>query len=228
MSPLDRPVWSSLATAHRHISLGDDAARRYLPDVNVFASPGAGGRAASARLAALVRPGERIFMLQAAPIEPPAGLRLVQASLGVQMLAQCEAMHVDGPEEIVRIGEDDAADMLALAALAKPGPLLRRTHVMGGFVGIRVGGRLVAMAGERMRFPGFVEISGVCTHPEFRGRGLARRLSLHVAAAIRHRGDRPFLHAWKTNTPAIRLYQRLGFRHRCDVHVAVLETCDPA
>ena len=94
---------------------------------------------------------------------------------------------------------------------------------MGNFLGIRIGARLAAMAGERMRFPGYTEVSGVCTHPEFRGRGLARRLSAAVAAAIEARGEQPFLHAWKTNQAAISLYEGLGFKVRTDVNVAVLK-----
>jgi predicted GNAT family acetyltransferase len=78
------------------------------------------------------------------------------------------------------------------------------------------------MAGERLRFPGYTEVSGVCTHPEFRGRGLARRLSAVVAAGIEARGEQAFLHSWKTNQPAIALYEGLGFRVRTEVNVAVL------
>jgi predicted GNAT family acetyltransferase len=94
---------------------------------------------------------------------------------------------------------------------------------MGRFRGARLDGRLAAMAGERMRLPGYTEVSGVCTHPDFRGRGLARRLSQIVAAAIQARGETPFLHAWATNTAAIALYESLGFAHRCSVNVAVLK-----
>jgi len=99
---------------------------------------------------------------------------------------------------------------------------------MGNFLGIRNGGRLVAMAGERMRFPGYTEVSGVCTHPDFRGRGLARRLSAAIAARIQARGDQAFLHAWKNNHSAISLYEGLGFKLRAQVNVAVLSrTSDP-
>jgi len=112
--------------------------------------------------------------------------------------------------------------MLALATLTEPGPFLSRTHTMGSFLGIRVRGQLVAMAGERMRFPGYTEVSGVCTHPEFRGRGFARRLSAAVVAGIRVRGDQ-FLHAWQVNSSAISLYEGLGFKVRTEVNVAVLE-----
>jgi predicted GNAT family acetyltransferase len=88
---------------------------------------------------------------------------------------------------------------------------------------LRVNGRLAAMAGERMRFPGHVEVSGVCTHPDFRGRGLARRLSAAVTADIQRRGERPFLHAWTMNTAAIALYESLGFEVRTEVNVAVIQ-----
>lgn len=129
----------------------------------------------------------------------------------------------EGRAGIVRLGEPDAAEMLALATLTEPGPFLRHTHRMGSFFGIRVGGRLAAMAGERFRFPGCTEVSGVCTHPDFRGHGFARRLSRHVAAAIAARGETAFLHAWKSNVAAISLYETLGFQWRCEVNVAVVE-----
>lgn len=133
------------------------------------------------------------------------------------------AIAAEDEPDIVTLTRDDASEMLALATLTEPGPFRSRTHEMGHFRGVRIGGRLAAMAGERMRFPGFTEVSAVCTHPDFRGRGLARRLSKVVSAAIQARGETPFLHAWKNNHSAIALYETLGFRWRCDVNVAVLE-----
>ena len=202
MSPLDRPAWASLTTAHDALSVGSATARRYLPDVNLFASARDDGADALEALAALITPAERVFILQVPPIVRPPALTAAQEALGVQMVATTTATP-DERGDIARLGPADAADMLELATLTRPGPFLARTHVMGDFFGVRAQGRLVAMAGERMRFPGYVEVSGVCTHPDARGQGLARRLSQHVAAAIQQRGDTPFLHAWKTNTPAI-------------------------
>ena len=123
---------------------------------------------------------------------------------------------------VVELGDTDAVEMLALAQLTEPGPFLARTHTMGRFIGARIGGRLAAMAGERMRFPGFTEVSGVCTHPDFRGQGLARRLSSVIASTIQQRGEQPFLHAWTSNRAAITLYESLGFEVRTAVQVAVL------
>jgi predicted GNAT family acetyltransferase len=141
----------------------------------------------------------------------------------VQMMATLRVPAGAGHEAVVQLSDADAPEMLALAKLTEPGPFLTRTHAMGAFIGIRIGGRLAAMAGERFRFPGFTEVSGVCTHPDFRGRGLARQLSAAVAAGIEARGERPFLHAWKTNHTAIGLYESLGFELRTEVNVAVLE-----
>lgn len=222
-NPLDRPVWSSLSTAHAGMALGDELARRYQPEVNRFASARDDSEAALQALAQLVQPSDPVFILQVPQITVPSGLTAIKTALGVQMVAASPvaAPGEDG-EEILTLAESDSAEMLALATLTEPGPFLRHTHRMGRFVGIRVGGRLVAMAGERFRFPGYTEVSGVCTHPDFRGHGFARRLSRHVASAIAARGDTAFLHAWKSNLAAIALYQTLGFRWRCDVHVAVL------
>ena len=223
MSALDRPVWMSLNTSHSALSIGNALARRYAREVNLFASARDDTVPALAALADLVHPGERVFVLQVPEIVVPPALVAVKEAKGVQMLAMRSAPAAQGPEDVVQLTDADAPEMLALAQLTEPGPYLARTHSMGKFIGIRIGGRLAAMAGERFRFPGYTEVSGVCTHPDFRGRGLARRLSTAVSANIAARGERPCLHAWKTNHPAIALYESLGFEIRTEVNVAVLE-----
>jgi predicted GNAT family acetyltransferase len=220
---LDRPVWAALSTRHLSLSVGSALARRYAADVNVFASGCDDTPAALAALTDLVQPGDRIFVLQVPDIVVPAGLLPLKAARGVQMIATRSLRAAEPDGDIVELTEADAQEMLALAKLTEPGPFLPRTHTMGTFHGIRIGGRLAAMAGERFRFPGHTEVSGVCTHPDFRGRGLARRLSAAVSARIESRGERPFLHAWKTNRPAISLYESLGFEIRAEVDVKVLE-----
>jgi Predicted acetyltransferase len=223
MELLDRPVWSSLSSLHAGLALGDALAKRYRPEINRFASARDDGDAALAALARLVQPAQPAFVLQVPEIRIPPGLVASKLAKGVQMVATGRITPEAGPDEPVPLGDADAEEMLALATLTEPGPFLRETHRMGRFVGIRIDGRLAAMAGERFRFPGCTEVSGVCTHPDFRGRGLSRRLSRHVAAGIAARGDTAFLHAWKTNAAAIRLYESLGFRLRCEVNVAVLD-----
>ena len=223
MHPLDRPVWASLTTHHVPLSEGNELARRFAGDVNLFASARDDTPEAVAELARLVKPGETVFILQVPEIVIPPGLVEVKAAKGVQMVAPKGITLETLGGDILALTQEDAPEMLALATLTEPGPFLARTPAMGAFIGIRIGGRLAAMAGERMRFPGYTEVSGVCTHPEFRGRGLARRLSAAVVAGIEARGDQAFLHAWKSNHSAISLYEGLGFEVRAEVNVAVLK-----
>jgi predicted GNAT family acetyltransferase len=221
MHPLDRPIWASLTTHHAPSSEGNALARRFARDVNLFASTCDDTPPAIAALADLVKPQESVFLLQVPKIVIPPGLVEVKAAKGVQMVAT-RKMVFETTHDILTLTDEDAPEMLALATLTEPGPFLPRTHTMGTFLGIRIGARLAAMAGERMRFPGYTEVSGVCTQPEFRGRGLARCLSAAVVAGIEARGDQAFLHAWKTNHSAISLYEGLGFKVRTEVNVAVL------
>jgi predicted GNAT family acetyltransferase len=225
MHPLDRPVWESLSTHHASLSEGNALARRFVRDVNLFASPRDAAPAALAALACLLKPEETVFLLQVPKIVIPAELVELKTAQGVQMVATGTVKFETAPD-VLTLTDEDAPEMLELATLTQPGPFLARTHVMGTFLGIRIDGRLAAMAGERMRFPGYTEVSGVCTHPDFRGRGLARRLSAAVAAGIEARGDQAFLHAWKTNHSAISLYEGLGFTVRAEVNVAVLKRGD--
>ena len=205
MHPLDRPVWASLTTYHAPLSEGDELARRFVPDVNLFAATVDDSPAALAALAKLVGSRETIFLAQVAEIVIPSGFEVVKLTKGVQMVAARSVSTGATREDIRVLTDEDAPEMLALARLTEPGPFLTRTHAMGTFRGIRIDGRLAAMAGERMRFPGYTEVSGVCTHPDFRGRGLARCLSAAVTARIEARGEQAFLHAWKSNHAAIAL-----------------------
>lgn len=222
MSGLDRPVWASLTTAHVRLSQGSHLARRYAPDVNLFASARDDSDEALAALTALVPPGAEVLILQVPRIAIPPGFEVVKAAEGVQMVAQRSIDADPEGDELVELGDPDAPEMLALARLTQPGPFLPRTHSMGRFIGVRRQGMLVAMAGERMRWPGHTEVSGVCTHPDFRGHGYARRLSAAVAARIQARGETAFLHAWKSNHAAVALYESLGFELTAEVKVAQL------
>lgn len=226
MHPLDRPVWASLTTHHVELSEGNALARRFARDVNVFAAACDDSPAALAALAALVKPDDTVFLLQVPEIVIPPGFVEVRRAKGVQMVATRPSAAEPAGGDILGLGDEDAPEMLALAQLTEPGPFLTRTHKMGTFVGIRSEGRLAAMAGERLRLPGYTEVSGVCTHPDFRGRRYARRLSSIVSARIEARGEQPFLHAWSSNRAAISLYESMGFKIRAEVNVAVLKRSD--
>ncbi|ANY10437.1 hypothetical protein AFB00_26775 [Pseudonocardia sp. HH130630-07] len=169
-----------------------------------------------ADLAALSGPGRAVVRVAEGEDPPrvPRGWALEREFPGVQM----DGRAVPGAPDpgAVELGPADRPAMAALAERTRPGPWLPRTAELGRFVGIRSGGVLVAMAGERMRIGpagagGATEISAVCTDPAFRGRGLARRLVDAVVAGIVARGERPVLHASALNDGAIRLYTAMGF-----------------
>lgn len=218
--PLDRPAWTALASTHAAFAEGGSLARRYRPSIVPFAAAADGSPEALAALAALVAPGESVVLAEAEPLPLPPGLEAASVAEAVQMLAEEPAAAVADPR-ITQLAEPDAVEMLSLATLTRPGPFTLEAMRLGRFWGVRIDGRLAAMAGERMRQPGFGELSGVATHPDFRGRGLARLLSLHVAALIRARGDTPYLHAYAANTAAIALYRSIGFALRSAMTVTV-------
>lgn len=221
-SPLDRPAWASLTTHQAHMAVGGALARRYADDINLFACARDDSDDDAHALASLIPPDRPVYVLQVPNVRVPPGCVELVGRPGVQMIATRPQRPDDAGDTWIDLGDDDAPDMLELARLTQPGPFLARTHTMGRFIGVRVDGRLAAMAGERMRMPGYTEISAVCTHPDFRGRGLARALSSAVAARIEARGERPFLHAWADNHAAIALYETLGFVLRADVHAKVI------
>jgi ribosomal protein S18 acetylase RimI-like enzyme len=215
-------VWASLTGAHAHLALGGGDARRYRPDVNRFVAGADDEPETLAAMASLVDPGDEVLVIQGEPIPDLPGLAVVLRRAAVQMVHDGASGAADD-REIVPLDESDAHEMLALATLTNPGPFRLRTPLMGDFFGVKRAGRLAAMAGQRMHPPGHVELSGVCTHPDFRGEGLATHLSAYVTQAILERGETPFLHAWKDNTGAIALYEKLGYRIRREMNVAVFE-----
>ena len=180
-----------------------------------------------AHLAVVVENAIR-FRPDVAPFMVPTAdaWRIVSSFEVVQMTAGVALGERD--DEIVALGDDDVPEMLALTALTNPGPFLPRTIEMGDYVGVRDEGKLVAMAGERFRVPGWTEVSAVCTAPTHRGRGLATRLLRAVAAGIEARGEGVFLHVVATNTGAIRLYEALGFSIRGRRTVGAIVPADGA
>jgi GNAT superfamily N-acetyltransferase len=218
--PLDNPVLSSLSGAHARFAEKRGNALRYQVDVSPFAAlPDEPDEKDWADAAALAGPGNGLT-LTPGRVSPPAGWNMLMDLAGVQMTG--ERLAVADDPEAVPLGVADVPDMLELTSRAKPGPFFIRTIEMGTYLGIRRDGRLVAMAGERMRPEGWTEISAVCTDEAWRGQGLSTRLIRAVGAVIRARGDVPFLHATATN-PAIKLYERLGFQHRTDVRFTIAQ-----
>lgn len=210
---LDHCIWNSLSTCHVSFAEGDEFAKRFQPQVTSLAAIRDFSAPSFDSLTKLVAPGETaIFFWDLLP-ELPAGWTVMREVPLAQMVWSGS---LDSREEnqIVQLSIADADEMLSLTELTKPGPFGKRTSELGTYLGIRDNGRLVAMAGERLRLPGFTEVSAVCTHPEFQGHGFARLLISAVIRRITERGDVPFLHVAQVNTRAIRVYEELGFETR--------------
>lgn len=222
--PLDRPVWTMLTTRQAVLARGDRRAWRIDPGYGPFAAARDQGDEAMAALAALIRPGEQIWLVESEEWPAPSGLVTVRTAPLAQMVAEQPMPLQPGDDQCVLLGEDDAAEMAELALATEPGPWRAQTRRYGQFYGVRRDGRLAAMAGMRM-LPGdkYAEVSGVCTWPEFRGQGLAARLIRQVMAGFSARGLTPFLHSYAGNASAIGLYESLGFRTRRAMVVTVLE-----
>ena len=215
---LDNPAWWALTGPQEAYGEVAGPVARYRPEVSAFGAfadvPGSREWAAMAELAG---PGG-VVITTGYTSSPPEGWGVEFDGVGIQLTG--EAMVGLPPPtapdgvEIVRLGVDDAADMLELVERTRPGPFARRTVELGGYVGIRRAGRLVAMAGERMRPDGWAEISAVATDPDHRRQGLGELLVRVVAAGIVARGEVPMLHASADNAGAIRLYETMGFAVR--------------
>jgi len=194
INPLDNPIWHALEGPHGRHALGRGLARHYPRDIAPFSA------IAEARL---LRP----------QVEPlPKGWEEIRHFTLLQMVAQRPPE--EGELSAAVLSQGDAPAMMDLVAATEPGPFARRTPLLGSYLGIRDGHRLMAMAGERMRVPGHVELSAICVHPEARGKGYAAALTQELMRRAFAQGERPFLHVRPDNGPAIALYRRLGFETR--------------
>lgn len=219
--PLDRPIWNMLHGRQAGLAVVTGPVCRIDPAYGPFAAAAPGQEEALADL--LTSADDEVWIVETEELAPPPGTRVLRRAALLQMIADCPARPCEPDPEIEPLTEADGAEMAALAYLTEPGPWRPLTYRYGAFFGIRREGRIVAMAGERMRpAPGLAEVSGVCTLPDCRAQGLAGRLIRHVMAGFAARGDTPFLHSYAQNAHAIRLYESLGFRARRHMVVTVL------
>lgn len=217
---LANPAWHALTGAHAHLAIGKGAVRRYPATMSPFF--GIESLAALPELAAMLKPSQGAALISAFNIEtPPEGLIVADRLPLLQMIAP-EIAEADSDLAALPLGAEDSPEMLALAELTKPGPFGPDTYRMGPFVGYRDKGRLVAMTGHRLALPAHIEISGVCTHPDYLGRGYARALVSKMARAVLAEGKTPFLHVLPDNHGAIAVYRKLGFVERARPNVTIL------
>jgi ribosomal protein S18 acetylase RimI-like enzyme len=221
MHPLDHPVWNALTTSQRALALGGRRARRFPPDVAPFADIVDMSGETFEALGALMAPSDHVVLFTPDPVVVPAVFKILLARTGEQMTGTPADVSSAGAR-IVTLGAADVPDMMELTQLTNPGPFAARTHELGTFLGIRAGGQLVAMAGERMKPADYTEITAVCVHPAHRGHGYGQILLGAVARGIVARGEIPFLHVFSDNASAIALYRRQGMEIRRRLCITVL------
>jgi ribosomal protein S18 acetylase RimI-like enzyme len=223
---LDDPIWNALNTSHASLAQGGALARRYPAHIGPLSGLANQSDATYEELRTVGEPGGVVVLFLQEPYKPREGWTLVREGPLSQMVSLAPAAEAPAalPAGVImrRLTASDSPEMVALATLTEPGPFREGTYELGGFYGIFEGGRLLSMAGQRMRLPGHVEVSAVCTHPDARGKGYARTLMLQVMRDIRAEGLTPFLHSWAFNHAAIRVYTDLGFVLRHSMHAAAL------
>ena len=219
--PLDNPIWHSLTSFHAHLATGTSLAKRYTPEVSIGVGLTDHSDAALAELAQLIPAGETIALAETNPPEELPGWQTHEVITIDQMVCQ-DIPEPFTTEDIIALTVADVPDMLQLVDVARPGPILPRSIEMGRFFGIRRDGELVAMAGERMRMHGYCEICTVCTHPDWQGKGYARRLCNLLTRDNWQKGIVPFLAMNPENTPALRLYESLNFTRRAVLKVIII------
>jgi len=222
---LKNVIWQALTTRQTKFAESCDGARRFMREVTALCAFEHPDDLGYASLAELTGAGGTAAIFLDHSYEQRIGWEYVVGAPLLQMICEngitASRRNISSPR-IVELGVVDSPEMLELTALTKPGPFGPRTHELGYYVGIRDSGKLVAMAGERLKVPGHTEVSAVCTHPDHLGKGYAAALMAEVMHAIRNQGEIPFLHVRSDNSRAIAIYERLGFRTAWEGHFAVL------
>ena len=213
MHVLDNPIWHAIQGSQRSLGLVGPNAVLYRREVSPFAALGEGGTLED--LEALVEPGQVVIFMCSEPVAERSGWQSLGGMPVFQMV--CRQPELSGHKPVGReLSAGDVAGMRALTKLTDPGPFVAGTIQMGRYLGVEKDGELIAMAGERFSLDGWVEVSGVCTHPDAEGRGLAKALVGQLIARIVADGQTPFLHVRQgspSEQAAIAAYRKLGFEH---------------
>ena len=219
-SLLDNPIWYALSTDQSYLAHGNHLAKRFPRDVAPFGAMKAQSPDEYEALAQILSGDTAALFLNSKPVLPEDWSMRISGDMYQMTFA---APPPARPSHVIRkLTAADVPEMLALTRLTEPGPFLSRTIELGSYYGIHASGSLVAMAGERLRLTSFTEVSAVCTHPRFRGRGYGNALMSTVISGIMDRGETPFLHV-KADNPAIALYRKLGFQIRAQLYLAVIQ-----
>lgn len=223
MHPLDNPIWNALNSGDQNKNQGDETIAIFYPEISPFVGLENWGKKSQLALYKVL-PSSRscsTLIAEAFVLEPNWELIF---SLPLHQLVCTSLKSFSGKKAVIKpLGEADIPAMLELTALTKPGPFTQRTIDFGNYVGIFDDQQLVAMAGERLHLANYTEVSAVCTHPDYLGRGYAAILVNHLTEQILSTGKSAFLHVRQDNDRAIQLYQGIGYEIRTEMYFAVIK-----
>lgn len=219
---LSNPIWHALGSRQQHFNRGNDTLRYFPEEVAPFVGL-PNWNADDVQLLSKDLPRNRSFyILIEKQIHLPDKLDIKFTLPLYQM--ECNELHPEFTDNPVkRLGEEHISQMLELTSLTRPGPFHNKTISLGNYIGIFDGERLIAMGGERLKVPGFTEISAICTHPDYRGKMLASHIISLLSQQIFDKGEIPFLHTRTDNSKAISVYEKLGYKISRDIFFAIIE-----
>jgi ribosomal protein S18 acetylase RimI-like enzyme len=218
---LDNIMWHCLSGPHSRFAVGEGSIRRYAPGFSPIVGCEDAQHPDFPTLEKFSAPGDSFYFDIWSGVVP-AGWRVDKEARMFKMLWDGAPPPADPAADAIPLRGEHVSQALELAMLTNPGPFGIRTPELGEYFGYFESGRLIAMAGERLCAGDLHEVSGICTHPDATGRGLAKKLTLKLVLRQTLRGKQPFLHVMSHNTPARALYEKLGFRNYRETVVRVL------
>lgn len=212
MDLLQNPVFNALSTGDKQLSLGTEKVKYFDAEVSPYAGFPEDYTNGFTDLYVMLPEGRRILFARPTPIDVPQGWQLQHEIKGLQFIYENSTTLAGDFSQIVPLTTEHVHEMIELVKLTKPGPFDQRTIEFGSYHGIFENEKLVAMTGQRLHVEQYTEISAVCTHPDYLGKGYASALLQHQLQIILNNGQIPFLHVRADNERAIAVYERLGFR----------------
>ena len=181
---LKNPVWYSLKETHKKFAVEYNGVQFYDPEVCPFGSFFDETKTKKASNTYLKSTDSFFFVSEKqTPIVDEDNIFLERKIEGCQMLLN-ELTDVSITEEIVLLGKEFIDEIYDLIWLVMPGYYKKRSFEMGKYFGIFKNGKLVSITGQRMQTNLFIEVSGVVTHPDYTGKGLARQLIANTTKEI--------------------------------------------
>jgi len=222
---LDNMIWNAITTGNNDIAIVNGDVGCYLPDIAPFAGMKNFNDINLKKLHEFIPAGRSVAISSLNKMDhDESKWKLIQPMDVTQMVYEhsVNKFTTKNSSLIVPLAEEHIPQMMELTALTRPGPFLQQTIRFKNYFGIFIEGRLAAMTGQRMHPLPYMEVSAVCTHPDFRGMGYAKTLMLHVMKLILDDSFTPFLHVLSNNSNAIELYKTIGFKIRKQIFVDVI------